>query len=311
MAFERIDRQTWSREPYFDHYFRQVPCTYSMDVQLDITALRQSGAQLYPALLYAIAAVVNRHPEFRTSLDGEGQVGVFSRMSPSYTLFHQDTETFSNLWTEYQEDYPAFLRAYREDVARYGGVHRLEAKPDAPDHLFCVSMLPWTTFQGFHLHLSKGDRYLLPIFTLGKYHPEQDRWLLPLAVQVHHAVCDGFHICRFVNELQQLLDRAEAFAPESGEEPELLREPGRIYARSGSGRLLAEVTFPQREGVAVINHTFVDPSLRGRGMAGRLLQAVVDTLRQEGRRAVPTCPYAARWFETHPEARDLLAQPGE
>ena len=29
--------------------------------------------------------------------------------------------------------------------------------------------------------------------------------LLPLALQVHHAVCDGFHACRLVREAQELL----------------------------------------------------------------------------------------------------------
>ena len=36
------------------------------------------------------------------------------------------------------------------------------------------------------------------------------RRTMPLAVQVHHAVCDGFHVCRLVNELQARLDREEA-----------------------------------------------------------------------------------------------------
>lgn len=44
------------------------------------------------------------------------------------------------------------------------------------------------------------------IDTLGKYYEEDGKILLPLAVQVHHAVCDGFHICRFVNELQELIN---------------------------------------------------------------------------------------------------------
>lgn len=85
------------------------------------------------------------------------------------------------------------------------------------------------------------------------------------------------------------------------------QEPGRIFARDENGRLLAEVTFPQQDGVAVINHTFVDDSLRGQGVAGQLLQAVADTLRREGRKARPTCSYAVHWFDTHPEERDLLA----
>ena len=84
------------------------------------------------------------------------------------------------------------------------------------------------------------------------------------------------------------------------------RKTGRIFARDESGKLLAEVTFPDRDGAAEIDHTFVDPSLEGRGVAGQLLQAAADALRAEGRKVRPTCSYAVRWFEKHPEQRDLL-----
>lgn len=30
--------------------------------------------------------------------------------------------------------------------------------------------------------------------------------MLPLAIQVHHTVCDGFHAARFVNALQAWAD---------------------------------------------------------------------------------------------------------
>ena len=41
-------------------------------------------------------------------------------------------------------------------------------------------------------------------------------------------------------------------------------EPGRIFAMR-DGTLIAEITFPEQDGVAVFDHTFVDGSLRGRG----------------------------------------------
>lgn len=59
--------------------------------------------------------------------------------------------------------------------------------------------------------MQKGYDYLLPIFTIDKFYPEQDRWLLPLAIQVHHGVWDGFHLCRFVNELQDLVNDETVF----------------------------------------------------------------------------------------------------
>ena len=84
---------------------------------------------------------------------------------------------------------------------------------------------------------------------------------------------------------------------------EFRKEPGRIFAMDETGKLLAEVTFPEREGVAVINHTFVDGSLRGQGVAGQLLRAVADTLRQDGRKAKATCSYAV-----HARLTVLVAQ---
>ena len=87
---------------------------------------------------------------------------------------------------------------------------------------------------------------------------------------------------------------------------EFQREHGRIYAMDGD-KLLAEITFPDRDGAADIDHTFVDDSLRGQGVAGQLMRAAVDQIRAEDRQARATCTYAKSWFEKHPEEADLLA----
>ena len=82
----------------------------------------------------------------------------------------------------------------------------MTGKPNIPSNSFTVSMLPWITFEGFNLNLQKGYDYLIPIFTIGKYYQEEERIIVPIAIQVHHAVCDGFHVCRFINELQELIN---------------------------------------------------------------------------------------------------------
>ncbi|MBS6641217.1 MAG: type A chloramphenicol O-acetyltransferase [Clostridiaceae bacterium] len=206
MHFEPIDLSRWERAEYFTHYLHEIPCTYSMTVRLDITKLKQSGKQLYAAMLYALAKAVNAHPEFRMALDEDGKPGVYDRMHPCYTVFHKDTQTFSNLWTVFDGDYAVFCQNYQRDMETYGSIHRMDAKPGLPENSFTVSMLPWASFEGFNLNLQKGYAYLKPIFTIGKYTGQDGRYTLPLAVQVHHAVCDGFHACRLVDEVQATLD---------------------------------------------------------------------------------------------------------
>ena len=206
MAFKIIDRENWSRKEYFEHYFSNVPCTYSMTTKLDITKIIESKKKLYPAMLYYLTTIVNRHVEFRIAFNKDNELGAYDEMLPCYTIFHKDTETFSNLWTVYCKDYEEFYKMYENDLRQYGNQKGMFGKPDVPDNCFTVSMIPWVSFEGFNLNLQKGYDYLLPIFTMGKYYEENGRILLPLAIQVHHAVCDGFHLCRFINELQELIN---------------------------------------------------------------------------------------------------------
>ena len=205
MEFRTIDKDDWERKEYFSHYFLDFPCTYSMSTKLDITKLKNAKCKLYPTMLYWITKIVNKHREFRMSLDKNGQLGFFDKVLPCYTVFHKDTETFSNIWTEYFDDYSAFCMAYENDLKKYGTIHSMFAKPDRPDNSFPVSMIPWTSFDGFNLNLKKGHHYILPIFTIGKFYKKNSTYRLPFSIHVHHAVCDGFHVCRFVNELQDCL----------------------------------------------------------------------------------------------------------
>ena len=58
--------------------------------------------------------------------------------------------------------------------------------------------------------------------------------------------------------------------------------------------------------MAVIDHTFVDGSLRGQGVAGQLVRAAADQIRDQGKKARAVCTYARAWFDRHPEQADLL-----
>lgn len=203
--FTLIDKEKWPRREYFDHYYSEIPCTYSMTVNLDITNIIEKKYRLYPVLLHALAVSVNRHEEFRTNFDAQGRLGIYQSMHPCYTVFHKDTQTFSNIWTPFDEDLEVFSRSYERDLELYGAVQQMHAKPQTPANVFPVSMLPWETFTAFNLNLPKGCSYLPPIFTIGRYYQQDGKILLPLALQLHHAVCDGFHACRLCNEVKAYL----------------------------------------------------------------------------------------------------------
>lgn len=84
-------------------------------------------------------------------------------------------------------------------------------------------------------------------------------------------------------------------------------EKYRVYVNNDEGKLIVDATFPLiKEGVVNINHTFVDPSLRGQGIASQLMHEVYHHIKKLGYKAVATCPYAVAWFKKHPEMTDLI-----
>ena len=82
---------------------------------------------------------------------------------------------------------------------------------------------------------------------------------------------------------------------------EFIYEPERIYMKNEDGKVVAEVTFPENNGIANINQTKVDGSLRGQGIAGKLVKAAADQIVKDGYKITATCSYAVEWFAKHPE----------
>lgn len=86
-------------------------------------------------------------------------------------------------------------------------------------------------------------------------------------------------------------------------------ENGRIYATDDKEELMAEVTFNyEKSNIVNINHVYVNPILRGKGVAGEAMKVVVDYLRNNNLKALATCPYASGWFEKNKDLyRDVIA----
>ena len=77
-----------------------------------------------------------------------------------------------------------------------------------------------------------------------------------------------------------------------------VKEENAIRRYDENGKVIAEITFPETaEGVYTIDHTFVDDSLRGQGIASKLVQLAVDEINECGGEVKATCSYAKKWLD--------------
>ena len=204
MAFKLIDIDNWERKEFYEHFIKEVVCSYSVVVNLDITNLKNQ--RLYPAMIWLLTKTVNDMPEFRTSLRKEG-LGIYDDMHPMYTIFNKENKNFCGIWSYFSEDYPTFLKNYEEDTEKYSTSTRYTPKPGTPENSFNISMTPWLEFTGLNINVYDDGHFLLPIFTMGKFFERDGKRMLPLAIQAHHAVCDGYHVGLFVEKLQSYINQ--------------------------------------------------------------------------------------------------------
>lgn len=71
-------------------------------------------------------------------------------------------------------------------------------------------------------------------------------------------------------------------------------------------RLVGESTFSVSDTKWIIDHTYVDESLRGKGYASKLVEKIVENARKENVKIIPLCPYAKKEFEKKLEYNDVL-----
>jgi uncharacterized protein len=75
------------------------------------------------------------------------------------------------------------------------------------------------------------------------------------------------------------------------------------------GRRLAELTFSATPDgkIVILDHTEVSDSLRGQGVARKLVEAAVAWARRTEVKLMPLCPFAKAVFDREPQFGDVRA----
>ncbi|WP_058555935.1 chloramphenicol acetyltransferase [Thiohalocapsa sp. ML1] len=219
----KIDLATYPRRGLFNAFKdRDMPCfslTCNLDIAPLLARLRGSGHRFSITMSYLLTVAVNRVPELRHRLI-DGEPWEFERVDPGWTVLLAD-KTFSFCDGVFDADFDTF----HADAER-----RTAAVRERPDHatgdkhhMFFITSIPWLSFTAIN-HPYDAQYASIPLLTLGKYFRQGEQVLLPLAIQVHHALVDGWHVARFYDEMQQLV--ADAAIPSAADRGRPCRDGG-------------------------------------------------------------------------------------
>ena len=235
--------KTWPRRDHYEYYKNLVQTSYNLTAYVDISKLlfrrNETKHRFYPTFVYAITKTVNEIRELRMTLDEDGNLGWYDYLHPSYTIFHEDDETFSDVWSLWDEDFVTFYNGMTGDMETYKDVKGIKANPNKPENFLPVSNAPWTTFTGYACDTFRPSPLLFPVITFGRFFssktmpdclgrspslsnfpsnsPSSDygvRFLVPVNIFVPHMVADGYHVGKFFSQLQTFCDKAPKWIPD-------------------------------------------------------------------------------------------------
>jgi chloramphenicol O-acetyltransferase type A len=210
MAMQIIELDSWPRKDSFEFFKTYQDPQFSICANVTITRayefFQAHGISRFIGMLWLISDAANAIEEIRCRIRGEDVV-VHQRVHPSFTWL-KDDKTLTFCQAEYVQDVATFFRNVQKSIAGVEPNPGVADKKETDDVLY-ISCVPWINFTSVTHPFRTDDTRSIPRITWGKFFKDRDQWLMPVSIQLHHGLADGYHIGLFLEHLQAALDQPE------------------------------------------------------------------------------------------------------
>ena len=203
-----IDLATWNRREHFTFFSAFEEPFFGLVATVDCTrALAEAkrlGVPFFLYYLHAALQAVNQVEALRYRIE-DGQVYCYDRIHASATIGRPD-HTFGFSFIEQHDELAAFVLGATAEIAAVQASQglRLNETTGRPDVIH-FSALPWVRFTGLTHARSFSHPDSCPKISVGQTYVEGAATLMPVSVNVHHGLADGYHVGLFLAAFQELL----------------------------------------------------------------------------------------------------------
>lgn len=208
--FKQIDYDNWDRKEIYVKFYGYLYClTVQMDITEFVCKIKKKGFKFYPSICWCITKATNSDIDYRYSRVN-GKVGYWDKLNAHYSLMRKNTSLFTHNVTEFTEDFETFHENFlvdKENAENCNGLYYYtEPQPDTVH----ISTMPGTAYTALsyskpttYTNYGAKDTAFIPFVTVGKYYESEGRIKVPVTVEFHHAVNDGYHADKFFKLLEE------------------------------------------------------------------------------------------------------------
>ena len=208
MNYKIIDKEQYYRKGVYRHFTKDCGCSTSMTSRIDVTDLvdysKKTETKFYINFLYILSKVMNSREDYRMGyLWQTDELICYDVINPTQYVFHEDTETCTPVYTEYNENYDEFYTCALRDVEEAKKTRNYMLDMENHPNWFDASYISWLSYDSLNIELDNCHMFFAPIINWGKYRKEGDRLVMPVSVRLDHAIADGYLLANVFRLLEQ------------------------------------------------------------------------------------------------------------
>ncbi|TKD66168.1 chloramphenicol acetyltransferase [Flavobacterium sp. ASW18X] len=196
------------RKKHFDFFngmsHPHFQLTANVDVTYFLSIIKANKLPLNQSIVYLLSHTANTLPEFRWRIR-DNEIVEHPTVQPSYTIPVANEDVFSFCTVAYHPDYTTFLKRAEEVQQQMIANPSFEDEVGRDDYLF-MSAIPWISFTSMQHAMNYHPHDSVPRISWGKIFEQNDKMLMPLSVQTHHALVDGSHMGKFFTMFDEFLN---------------------------------------------------------------------------------------------------------
>jgi len=195
LNYKVIDLENWYRKDIFHFYKNYDDPFINLTANVDVTRLlefsKKEGTSFFLNSLYLSIKVANAIPAFKYRLL-EDQLVEYEAITAGSAILNPDN-SFSFCYFDNHESRADFIQSGQEKIAATQQQKGIDPKANALNMIH-YSVVPWVSFTSLKHARKYNKQDTIPKIVFGKYFENGDKVLMPLSIEVHHSMMDGYHM---------------------------------------------------------------------------------------------------------------------
>lgn len=204
---EIFDIENWNRKQHYNHFSKLKDPYFGVTITVDVTKAyhfsKEKKISFFGRYLHDCMKAINDVDELKLRINNS-VVEKHEVINASATIMRQDN-TFGFSFINFDENLDVFLNNLENEKQRINSTTDLFPPVNGLDCIHC-SALPWLSFSG-HKEPVSGEIDSVPKLAFSKIVFNNDKIEMNVAINVNHALVDGYHVSLFAEKFQYYLNK--------------------------------------------------------------------------------------------------------